>query len=123
MENQQAVTEDIQQRGFLYAFVSSFGSGLATVIGKWNLRQITPLLLNCLIFSIATLMLFLWLLPRNELKKITQLSSKGWFWIVMFSISSWIAVMAFWAGVQKIDPSLGSFLGMMVVGLEKQMRE
>lgn len=115
MENQRSVTEDKQQRGYLYAFVSSFGSGLSTVIGKWNLRQITPLLLNCLIFSIATLILFLWLLPRNELKQIKHLSSKGWFWIVMFSVFSWIAIMAFWAGVQKIDPSLASFVHRMEV--------
>ena len=96
--------------GFALAVVSSMGAGTATVLGKWNLEAISPLLMNSMIFSIATVMLSGWVLPRKPLVRFRAVDRTGWFWIGMFTISSWIAILAFWAGVQKMDPTLAAFL-------------
>jgi len=39
-----------------------------------------------------------------------RFSRKGWIWLSLFTTSSWLAIWAFWAGVQKIDPSLAAFI-------------
>lgn len=96
--------------GYIIALVSSFGAGAGTVIGKWNLESISPLLMNATVFSIGTLMLSAWIFPRNGFKNAFRLSRRGWFWLAMFSLSSWVAVMTYWSGVQKMDPTLASFL-------------
>lgn len=96
--------------GYILALVSSMGAGAATVTGKWNLEWISPLLMNSLIFTIATVMLSVWVVPRPRFWDIFKLTGKGWFWLMMFSLSSWIAILGFWAGVQKMDPTLAAFL-------------
>jgi len=96
--------------GYTLAITSSVVSGLTIVIGKWNLEFISPLLLNFLIFSIATVLLSIGLLPFRGIKNIFTLTRKGWFWLSLFAVSSWVALWAFWAGVQRMDPSLATFL-------------
>jgi len=83
---------------------------MATVVGKWNLLSISPLLMNSLIFSIATVVLTVVVLPFRGIKQVFTLTARGWLWLGLFSITSWSAVWAFWAGVQRMDPSLAAFL-------------
>lgn len=96
--------------GYAFAVGSTFASGLATVVGKWNLEYISPLLMNSLIFLIASIFLSVTLLPARGIKNVFTLSAKGWFWLMMFVVSSLIAILAFWAGVQRMDPSLAALL-------------
>lgn len=96
--------------GYLLTLSSAASAGLATVIGKWNLNEISPLLMNTLIFSVATVALSMTLIPTQGVKKVFCHSGKGWLWILLFAATSWAAVWAFWAGVQRMDPSLASFL-------------
>lgn len=92
------------------AILSSFCSALSTVIGKHNLDYISPLLMNSLIFTIAGFAFLVWILPRNGAKRALSMSKQGWFWTIMFALTSWLALWAFWAGVQRMDPSLAAFL-------------
>jgi len=85
-------------------------SGLSTVIGKWNLNAISPLLMNSIIFSVASVVLTVMLLPFRGVRKTFTVTKRGWFWLMMFSICSWLAIWAYWAGIQRMDPSLASFL-------------
>ena len=84
-------------------------SGLSTVIGKWNLAAISPLLMNSIIFSVASVVLTV-MLPFRGVKRTFSLTKKGWFWLLMFSIGSWLAIWLYWAGIQRMDPSLAAFL-------------
>jgi drug/metabolite transporter (DMT)-like permease len=101
---------DSSPSGYLFASSSAATAGLATVIGKWNLEAVAPLMMNCFIFTIATVILSFWLLPRERLSRMLCLPSKGWWWLALFAISSWGAIYMFWAGVQKMDPTLAAFL-------------
>jgi drug/metabolite transporter (DMT)-like permease len=94
---------------------SSLGGSLATVLGKWNLAVISPLLLNCLIFSIAAALFAALLLPLRGPRYVFSHSPRAWFWIVMFGATSVGALWAFWAGVQQMDPSLASFINRIEV--------
>ncbi len=96
--------------GYTFAVTSSIGSGLATVVGKWNLQAISPLLMNSLIFSVATVLLTVTVLPIKGIRQVFTLTRRGWFWLGLFSASSQLAVWAFWAGVQRMDPTLAAFL-------------
>ncbi|MEW5995107.1 MAG: DMT family transporter [Candidatus Zixiibacteriota bacterium] len=96
--------------GYILAVVSTASAGLATVVGKWNLESIGPLLMNSLIFSVASVAMGAVLLPTRGLKAVVTHSRRGWFWLGLFSATSWLAVWAFWAGVQRMDPSLAAFL-------------
>ncbi|MFH2054678.1 MAG: EamA family transporter [bacterium] len=96
--------------GYLFVTGSTAAAGLATVLGKLNLEAVSPLTMNCLIFSVAALILGLWLLPRRGFKAVFRLSARGWLWMSLFALSSWCAIFLFWAGVQKMDPSLAAFL-------------
>lgn len=96
--------------GYVLAIVSSFASGLSVVIGKWNLVHISPLLMNGLIFTIATIVLTATVLPSKGIKGTFHLTRSGWFWLLMFSVGSWLAIWAYWAGIQRMDPSLAAFL-------------
>jgi len=96
--------------GYVLALVSSFGGGAATALGKWNLESISPLLMNAMIFSVATVLLSIWVWPKGGLGRIRATTRRGWFWTAMFSLSSWLAVMGYWAGIQQMDPTLASFL-------------
>ncbi len=100
----------VSNLGYMFAVTSSFGTALAIVLGKWNLEAISPLLMNCLIFSVATVFLTVTYLPVRGICRIFTLSRQGWFWLAMFTITSWLAIWAFWAGVQAMDPSLAAFL-------------
>jgi len=95
---------------YIFAIVSSFTTGAATALGKWNLEWISPLLMNAFMFTIATAIMSLWLAPSGRLKRIGRITRRGWFWLGLFSVSSWAAVLLFWAGVQKMDPTLAAFL-------------
>jgi len=79
-------------------------------MGKWNLEWISPVLMNAMIFSVATILLSLWLVPSGRVRQVRFISHRGWFWLGMFSVSSWLAVMFYWAGVQRMDPTLAAFL-------------
>ncbi len=92
--------------------MSSAGS---TVVGKWNLAFIHPLVMNGFIFSIATIILAFVTLVSGGFKAAFRQSKQGWFWLGMFTAFSWLAVWAFWAGVQKMDPSLAAFLNRIEV--------
>ena len=101
--------------GYILAIVSSFGAGLATVVGKWNLLAISPLLMNCLIFSTATVALSIFWVPFRGLRSVFVHKAKGWFWLLMFTATSFVAIWAFWTGVQRMDPSLAAFLNRIEV--------
>ncbi len=96
--------------GYLVAVISAMGAGAATVAGKWNLEAISPLLMNSLIFSIATVLLSAWVIPAGTLRQTKELDRKGWFWLMAFTVSSWLAIWAYWSGVQLMDPTLAAFL-------------
>ena len=96
--------------GYVLAVVSSFGAGLATVIGKWNLEAISALVLSCLIFTTATIALTIGWLPFRGLRKTFVLTRAGWFWLALFTITSWLAIWFFWAGVRRMDPTLAAFV-------------
>lgn len=103
--------------GYIFALVSSIGAGLATVVGKWNLESISPLLMNFLIFSVATIVLSVTYLPVRGLKHTFTTTRKGWLWVALFTLSSLVAVWAYWAGVQRMDPSLAAFLNRSEVAI------
>ncbi len=96
--------------GYTFALTSSLGSGLATVVGKWNMEFISPLLMNSVMFTVATVMVTSVLLPLRGTSGLFSLSRQGWKWLGLFTASSWLAVWTFWAGVQRMDPSLAAFL-------------
>ncbi len=106
---------DARKSGYAIAVLSSIGSGLSTVIGKWNLMAISPLLMNSLIFSVAAVVMTGILLPTKGVKNLFTLTPKGWLWVSLFAGSSVFALWTFWAGVQKMDPSLAAFLNRVEV--------
>ena len=96
--------------GYAFAGGSALASAITTVLGKWNLRVINPLLLNCLIFTTATaIMTFMVFCTRHRTRVVRHIRA-GWLWLGFFSLSSVFALWFFWAGVQQMDPSLASFL-------------
>ena len=103
--------------GYILALVSSIGAGLATVVGKWNLESISPLMMNFLIFSVATIVMSATYLPARGLRQTFTTSKKGWLWVALFTLSSLAAVWAYWAGVQRMDPSLAAFLNRSEVAI------
>jgi len=108
-------TQKTPLSGYILAVVSSFGTGLATVIGKWNLMAVSALTMNCFIFSTATVALGLFWLPFKKLSDVFCHSAKAWLWIFLFTITSFIAIWLLWAGVQKMDPSLAAFVNRVEV--------
>ncbi len=96
--------------GYILAIASSAASGLSIAIGKWNLEAISPLLMNGIIFSIASVVMAAGLLPFRGMSSVLHLGRRGWFWLLMFSVSSWLAIWAYWAGIKRMDPSLAAFL-------------
>ena len=99
-----------RRAGYTFALTSSLGGGVATVVGKWNLEAISPLLQNSLIFTVATVLVSGVMVPRWRSGQMFSLSRQGWKWLGLFTASSWCAIWAFWAGVQRMDPSLAAFL-------------
>ncbi len=108
-------SNSILTSGYSYVIASTLAAALSTVVGKWNLNAISPLLMNSLIFSIAASILSVTLISTKGFRAVFSLSRKGWFWLLMFSASSWLAIWAFWAGVQRMDPSLAAFLNRLEV--------
>lgn len=96
--------------GYILSFASTFFAACATVLGKWTLEYISPLLMSALMFSIATVIMSAAYVPFRGLRKVFCLSRKGWLWLLLFATSSLIAIWCFWAGIQKMDPSLAAFL-------------
>jgi drug/metabolite transporter (DMT)-like permease len=99
-----------RQLGYSLAVFSSIATAIATVIGKWNLDAISPMLMNALIFTLASIYMSVGVLPKRGVRNTFCQSGRGWYWILMFAITSFVAIWAFWEGVQRIDPSLASFL-------------
>jgi uncharacterized membrane protein len=104
-----------RRSGYSFALFSSMSSAGSTVVGKWNLAHIQPLVMNGFIFSIATVILALVTLSSHGFKAAFKQSRQGWFWLAMFTAASWLAIWAFWAGVQKMDPSLAAFINRLEV--------
>jgi drug/metabolite transporter (DMT)-like permease len=96
--------------GYIFALSSPFFAACATVVGKWNLENISALLLSAMIFSIATVIMSAAYIPFNNFRKIFTIKPRGWMWLLLFTLSSFLAIWLFWAGIKKIDPSLGAFL-------------
>jgi len=117
--NQESDTGLAAQRsakvGTVLAAVSAFGSALTTVIGKWNLMSISPLLMNSMIFTIASVVMTVLWVPYKGRRAVFCHSAQGWRWIGAFALTSVAAIWLWWAGVQKIDPSLASFLNRVEV--------
>ncbi len=80
------------------------------MLGKWNLEAIPVLLMNSLIFTIATVAMSVGWLPFAGIRKTFALTRKGWFWVLMFTVTSVLAVAGHWAGVKRMDPSLAAFV-------------
>lgn len=110
VSNTCATRDRTDKTGYAIAVVSSIFAAVAITIGKWNLQAIPALVLNCLIFSIATMILTIAWLPFSLKNKSFRIGPKGAFWVLMFGITSWAALWAFWAGVKRMDPSLAAFL-------------
>lgn len=99
-----------QRAGSAFAVTSSLAGGLATVVGKWNLESIPALLQNSVMFSVATLLVSLVMVRFWRSGQILTLSRQAWKWLGLFTASSWFAIWALWAGVQRMDPSLAAFV-------------
>jgi DME family drug/metabolite transporter len=104
-----------RRRGHAFAVISAFSSATATVIGKWNLAHIQPLQMNSAIFTVASLALGLFVIPARGIRAVVSHTPRAWLWIVLFSMGSWFGIWAFWAGVQRMDPSLAAFLNRLEV--------
>jgi drug/metabolite transporter (DMT)-like permease len=104
------VTSHKKTAGFAWILLSTATAGLATVLGKWNLHYISPLLMNTLIFSVGGTLLISYTIVSRGVYGTFTLSARGWRWVGLFSLSSLFAVFAIWTGVQKMDPSLAAFL-------------
>lgn len=103
--------ENSQKLGYLFSFTSAFFAACATVTGKWNLDYISPLMMNAFIFSIATAIMSVVYLPFRRVKSNILIFTKaGYIWLMAFTASSVLAIWFFWAGVQRMDPSLAAFL-------------
>ena len=96
--------------GYVFVTTSTFFAACATVTGKWNLVEISALLMSALIFTIATVALSVGYIPFRGLRAMFTQTRRGWFWMWMFTLSSFLAVWFFWEGVQRMDPSLAAFL-------------
>ena len=103
-------TDRTPSLGYVFALTSAIGAGTATVLGKWNLEVIPVLLMNSLIFTTATVAMTAGWLPFAGFKKAFSLTRQGWFWVMMFTITSALAVGGHWAGVKRMDPSLAAFV-------------
>ncbi len=66
--------------------------------------------MNSIIFTVATVALSVGWLPFVGFKKAFCISRQGWFGVIMFAVTSLVAVWAFWAGVKRMDPSLAAFV-------------
>jgi uncharacterized membrane protein len=96
--------------GYIFAVCSAVATAMATVVGKWNLAAISPLLLNSLIFTVATALLSVSLVPAWGVGRVFRHNRRGWLWILAFTFTSLVALWAYWTGVQLMDPSLATFL-------------
>lgn len=110
MDSSQSEIERSQGSGYVLVFTSSIASGISIVIGKWILATISPILMSAIIFTVASALMGGFLLPLRGSRNVFTLTRQGWFWLVVFSVGSWLAIWAYWAGVQRMDPSLAAFL-------------
>ena len=112
----RAITTDTFRRsGYFFAVGSALASGASTVIGKWNLMYVSPLLMNSLIFTVAGSLYAVYFTSFARTRRQLKIDRRAWLWILLFSATSWFAVLATWAGVQKMDPSLASFINRLEV--------
>jgi len=106
-----------RKAGYILAFVSAAGTGVSTVIGKWNLEAMSSLTMNALIFTVAMIAMTVFWLPIHGVRRTFVHSGQAWFWIAAVGTSSAVAVWFYWAGVQAMDPSLAGFLNRSEVPL------
>ncbi len=99
-----------RRTGYLYAVGSALASAAATVVGKWNLASISPFLMNSLIFTVASIALVAAAIPIYGVSALRTIPRSGWKWLWLFALTSMLSVLAFWSGVQLMDPSLAAFL-------------
>jgi drug/metabolite transporter (DMT)-like permease len=99
-----------RKSGYLFAVSSALASAVATVVGKWNLESISPFLMNSLIFSVASVILIPFAVKAGGLRTTRTISKSGWKWLLLFASTSMVSVLAFWSGVQRMDPTLAAFL-------------
>jgi drug/metabolite transporter (DMT)-like permease len=99
----------------MFAVGSAIASGMSTVVGKWNLMYVSPLLMNSIIFTVAAVLFTGYFTSFSRTRRQLRIDRKGWFWILLFTACSWFAVLATWAGIQKMDPSLASFINRLEV--------
>jgi uncharacterized membrane protein len=96
-------------RGYILAVAAALGTAIATIVGKWNLTWVSPTVMNAGIFTVAAIVfsaqaaLFGQHVPRN-------ISRKGWLLLAGFCFCSILAIWLFWAGLQRMDPTLAAFL-------------
>jgi len=97
------------RRGYLLALASAVLAALAYVVGKWTLQFVTPVLMNAFMTTLAGMLLTLdRFRPARSNRELA--SATAWTWVVLFSASSFLAVLLLWSGIQRMDPSLASFL-------------
>ncbi len=97
------------RRGYLLALPSAALAALAFVVGKWTLQFVTPVLLNAFMTTLAGMLLTLdRFRPARSNRELA--SATAWKWVVLFAASSFMAVLLLWSGIQRMDPSLASFL-------------
>lgn len=120
--------------GYFLAGLSAFMAGILIVTGKGVLEVISPLALNALIFPLGSVVLAAAALPQKRYTRIFALDRRAWGWTMLFSTLAFIAIWAYWAGIQMMDPTLASFLnrsetlvtialGIMILGERFSKRE
>jgi drug/metabolite transporter (DMT)-like permease len=98
-----------QARGYLLAIIAALGTAIATIVGKWNLTWVSPTVMNAGIFTVASVIFTAQaaVTRRHEPRSIT---TRGWLLLVGFCVCSILAIWLFWAGLQRMDPTLAAFL-------------
>jgi drug/metabolite transporter (DMT)-like permease len=109
----------VRARGFLFAALCAAAAGTAVAVGKLAMRDgISPLAFSFWLFAFATPLSGVWARLRRE---VTHSRSATWKLAAGHAALSFVAVWAFWAGVQRLNPAVASFLGrvepLVTVGL------
>jgi drug/metabolite transporter (DMT)-like permease len=90
--------------------LSALLSGANYVLGKVVLTDLSPAHLVALIFSIATLIQGAWMIQTGQWREVLHCSARAWFYVLIFSALSIVALWTLWAGVKYLDPSIAAFI-------------
>jgi O-acetylserine/cysteine efflux transporter len=96
-------------RGYLLAITAALGTAIATIVGKWNLTWVTPTVMNAGIFTVAALIFTAGAVATRQHRP-GSITKRGWLLISGFCLCSILAIWLFWAGLQRMDPTLAAFL-------------